>query len=232
MKRFYKEATTATADGGGHTVLLDGRPVRTPKKAPLVLPTAALADAVAAEWAVQGEQIKPSDMHLLRLSNAAIDLIPAKREEVLAATAPYGETDLLYYRDEIGTELRAEQDAAWQPHLDWAAARYRIAFRIVDRLIAEPQPDGTAAALRRALEAGDDMALAGLSDLTAMFGSLVLTLAVWEAATDIDTAFAAARLDEAYQEQRWGIDAEAARRTERRLVEARAGARFLALLKG
>ena len=87
MKRFYKEATAGVADGGGHTVLLDGRPVRTPKKAPLVLPTSALAEAVAGEWASQGEEIAASEMHLLRLANAAIDLIPEKRAEVLAATA-------------------------------------------------------------------------------------------------------------------------------------------------
>lgn len=231
MKRFYKEATAGVADGGGHTVLLDGRPVRTPKKAPLVLPTSALAEAVAGEWAAQGEEIAASEMHLLRLANAAIDLIPEKRAEVLAATAAYGETDLLYYRDEAGTQLRAEQDAAWQPHLDWAATRYGVDFRIVDGLIAEPQPEGTVASLTAALDAGDDMALAGLSDLTALLGSVVLALAVWEDAAEIDAAFDAARLDEAHQEQRWGIDAEAARRTERRREEARAGARFLGLSK-
>jgi chaperone required for assembly of F1-ATPase len=232
MKRFYDKAEAVPATAGGFAVLLDGRPVLTPRKLPLTLPTRALAEAVADEWRAQGEQIKVHDMLLLRLANAAVDLMPAKRAEVLAATAAYGETDLLYYRDEAGTELRAAQDAVWQPHLHWAAARYGIAFRVVDGVTPEPQPAGTATALRRALAEGDDMALAALSDLTALLGSLVLTLAVWEGAADIDAAFAAARLDEAHQEARWGIDAEAEVRTLRRQSEARSAARFLALLNG
>ena len=230
MKRFYETAEAAPAAAGGFAVLLDGRAVRTPRRLPLTLPTLALAEAVADEWQAQGEEIKPAEMSLLRLANAGIDLVPAKRADVLAATAAYGETDLLYYRDEAGTQLRAEQDAAWQPHLDWAAMRFGVAFRIVDSLTPRPQPAGTAAALARRLGAADDMTLAALSDLVALLGSMVLGLAVWEAAVEIDVAFDAARLDEAHQERRWGIDAEAERRTERRRAEARSAARFLALL--
>jgi chaperone required for assembly of F1-ATPase len=230
MKRFYKEVTAEPAAAGGFTVLLDGRPVRTPKKAALSLPTLALAEAVADEWRAQGADIKPADMALLRLANAGIDLIPAKRAEVLAATSAYGETDLLYYRDEPGTELRQAQDAAWQPHLDWATMRYGVAFRIIDGLVPQPQPAGTATTLGRALAEADDMTLAALSDLVALLGSLVLGLAVWERAVEVDAAFDAARLDEAHQEARWGIDAEAERRTERRRADARSAARFLAQL--
>src|SRR5687767_9519091 len=123
MKRFYKQVSITDSEAG-FEVRLDGRPLRTPAKAPLVLRQRALAEAIAEEWDAQQDDIKPAEMPMTQLASTAIDWIPAQRAEIVQAVAAYAETDLLCYRADHPTELADRQDRIWQPMLDWATIRY------------------------------------------------------------------------------------------------------------
>lgn len=230
MKRFYKEASAAPAEGG-FVIRLDGRPVRTPKKAELVLPTAALADAIAGEWSAQGERIVPASMPLCRLANTAIDWVRPERERISALLAGYGETDVVCYLAPEPEELAARQAAAWRPLLDWATRRYDARLRITRALQPALQDPAALTALRRALEGYDDMALMSVHDLVTISGSLVIGLALAEGAIDLERAWAAALAEELFQAERWGEDEEAASRRARLKSELGAALRFLDLLR-
>lgn len=225
MKRFWTDVTVA--DGG---VLLDGRPVRTPARAMLVLPTSALADAVAGEWRAVGEMLDPRAMPLTGLANAAIDRVVPDRAAFAADVAKYGETDLLCYRAESPPELIARQATVWDAMLDWARHRYDIAFVVTAGIVHAPQPPETVARLAAAVAGRDAFALAALSPLVTIGGSLVAALMLAEGATDADTAFDATHLDELWQAELWGEDALATEAREARRADFTAAARFLALL--
>lgn len=225
MKRFWTDVTVA--DGG---VLLDGRPVRTPARAMLVLPTSALADAVAGEWRAVGEMLDPRAMPLTGLANAAIDRVVPDRAAFAADVAKYGETDLLCYRAESPPELIARQAAVWDAMLDWARHRYDIGFVVTAGIVHAPQPPETVARLAAAVAGRDAFALAALSPLVTIGGSLVAALMLAEGATDADTAFDATHLDELWQAELWGEDALATEAREARRADFTAAARFLALL--
>lgn len=225
MKRFWTDVTVA--DGG---VLLDGRPVRTPARAMLVLPTSALADAVAGEWRAVGEMLDPRAMPLTGLANAAIDRVVPDRAAFAADVAKYGETDLLCYRAESPPELIARQATVWDAMLDWARHRYDIAFVVTAGIVHAPQPPETVARLAAAVTVRDAFALAALSPLVTIGGSLVAALMLAEGATDADTAFDATHLDELWQAELWGEDALATEAREARRADFTAAARFLALL--
>lgn len=227
MKRFYKEAAAGTAG----EVLLDERPVKTPARNALALPTAALAEAVAAEWNAQGEKVDPRTMPLTGLSNAAIDRIAPDKDAFASGLAAYGESDLLCYRAEAPTGLVARQAAHWDPLLAWARRRYDIDFEVTAGVIHRAQPDCTIAQLRHAVAMRSPWELAALSPLVTISGSLVIALALAEEAIDFGTAWAAATVDEAWQTEQWGEDAEAAARMEARRAEFEAAARFLSLLR-
>ena len=208
MKRFWKEAV-AVPENGGWGVALDGRPVRTPKRALLIVPTEALGRAIAAEWQAQGEDISPATMPLTGLVNAAIDLAtpdPAAFAEPIAA---YAATDLFCYRDDRDAALQAEQVAAWNPHLAWAEARYGVEFTITQGILPVNQPAETVAALRDAVFVQDPWRMTALTPLVTIGGSLVAGLAHIEEAVDAETLWQAVSLDELYQERRWGADAQA-----------------------
>jgi chaperone required for assembly of F1-ATPase len=226
MKRFYQAAEAA----GDHRILLDGRPARTPGRAPLVLPGATLAGAVAEEWAAQGERIDPGAMPLTGLANAAIDRIAPDPAGFARGLAAYGESDLLYYRADRPARLAARQAAAWDPLLDWARARYAVDFVVTAGIIHRAQPDATIAALAAAVAARDAFALAGLHPLVTVGGSLVAALALAEGAIGVDAAWAAVTVDETWQAEQWGADAEAAKALALRGADFAAGARFLSLL--
>lgn len=210
MKRFYKQATVALAEGG-YTVLLDGKPIRTPAKAGLVVKSRKLAEAMAEEWQTQGEEIDLADLPLTRLAGTAIDLIEPRRAQIIAEIAKYAATDLLCYRADNQPELAARQHASWQGHLDWAGSRY--APLAVTRGIAplEQAPEALQA-YAAAVAAYDSMILAALYIATSALGSLVLALALIEGRIDAEQAFLAAQVDESFQIERWGEDDEAARR--------------------
>ncbi|MGE0180283.1 MAG: ATP12 family chaperone protein [Sphingomonas sp.] len=226
MKRFYKTVTVAA----GNRILLDGRPVKTPGRADLAAPTMGLAEAVADEWMAQGETIDPRAMPLTGLANAAIDRIAPEREAFAAGLAAYGESDLLCYRAQNPAALVARQAERWEPILAWARDRYDIAFEIMSGVIHKCQPPATVDRLHRAVLARDAFALAGLSHLVTVSGSLLIALALAEGAIDLEAAWAAATLDEQWQADQWGVDDEAAAALAHRRADFEAGQRFLSLL--
>jgi chaperone required for assembly of F1-ATPase len=228
MKRFYENAGIAAADGG-FAILLDGRAVKTPARAALAVPTRALADAIAAEWTAQGETIDPRSMPLTGLANAAIDRVRPDPAMFARDIAAYGESDLLCYRADGPAELAARQAAAWEPLLEWARARFDVAFEVTAGIVHRAQPPATIARLAGAVAARDPFALAALHPLTTIGGSLVATLAVAEGAIRPDDAFAVTHLDELWQAERWGEDALALAARDLRRRDFAAAAAFLAL---
>jgi chaperone required for assembly of F1-ATPase len=229
MKRFYDEAAVRAA-AGGHEVLLDARPVKTPAKNPLLLPTPALAEAVAAEWNRQGDKVDPRSMPLTGLANAAIDRVAPDPEGFAAGLARYGESDLLYYRAEGPDSLVERQRQLWDPILAWARRRYDVDFETTEGILHRPQPPATIARLGHEMAVRGPFELAALAPLVTISGSLVIALALAEEAIAPDEAWAAATLDEAWQAEQWGEDEEAAARMANRRAEFDAAMQFLALL--
>ncbi|MEE8272698.1 MAG: ATP12 family protein [Alphaproteobacteria bacterium] len=230
LRRFYKMADAAAA-GGGFEIRLDGRPIRTPAKAALVVPAEALAAAIAAEWAAQGDPIDPASMPLTQLANAAIDRVMPDRDAVIAATGGYAEADLLCHRAERPAALAERQRTVWQPLLDWAAATYNAPLTVTIGVLPVAQPADGVAALHAAVAAHDDMALAALAHVTGLLGSVVLGLALSAGRIAVAEAFDAAHIDDVHQAERWGEDAEAAARLRLIRAEIDAAARFLDLLR-
>jgi chaperone required for assembly of F1-ATPase len=229
MKRFYEQAAVTRA-GDCWAIALDGRAVRTPGGRALAVPTALLADAIAGEWNAQGGTIDPRAMRLTGLANAAIERIAPDPAAFAQGLAAYGESDLLCYRAEGPAPLVARQAEIWDPLLAWARARYEIVFEVVTGIIHKTQPGETVARLAAALAARGPFALAGLSPLVTISGSLIVALALAEGAIGLDAAWAAAVLDESWQAQNWGEDADAARALAARRADFEAAARFLSLL--
>lgn len=229
MKRFYKSAE-AQPSPGGWSVTLDGRPIRTPAKASLVVPTESLARAIADEWAAQGDEIKPATMPLTGLANAAIDRVSADRDSFVDSIARYAESDALTYRAEHPEDLVQRQAATWNPILDWAERRYGIEFELVPGVMHRPQPAETIARLREPLAGLDAFQLTAMQPLVTISGSLVLALALAEGAIDEDTAWAAGEHDELYQIEKWGEDELAAQARGSRREAFAAGLRFLRLV--
>ena len=226
MKRFW---STVSLDS--RAISLDGRPVRTPGRAPLALPTDALAEAVVAEWrAVEGD-VDPRAMPLTGLANAAIDRIAPDPDSFSAGLARYGESDLLCYRAADPPELVARQTAAWDPPLAWAGTRYDVHLEVATGIVHRAQPAATIARLSSAVAAYDAWHLAALSPIVTIGGSLVLALALTEGAITPDAAWAAAELDEDWQAERWGEDALAAEARAGRRRHFDAAVRFLGALK-
>lgn len=228
MKRFYKDVTIV-AEGDGHAIRLDDRPVRTPARALLSLPTLALAQAVAEEWRAQGETVDPAAMPFTGLANAAIDHIVPNRAQFAAGIARYGESDLLCYRAHSPDTLVARQAEAWDPLLDWARARYDVAFVVTQGILPVAQPEATLARLQAAVAGHDPFRLAGLSTLVTLSGSLVCGLAVLENSHSAEAIWQATEIDEAWQVEQWGEDAQAAARSARRKSEFSMAGAFCAM---
>ncbi|KAA5804482.1 hypothetical protein F1654_00255 [Alkalicaulis satelles] len=214
-RRFYAEVNAAPG-AEGWRVLLDGRQVRTPAKSVLALPGETLARAVAAEWAAQGEHINPFTMPVTRLCHVALDRMGAVRAEAAAEVAKFARTDLLSHRAD-DAELAARQAAAWDPWLDWSAKALDAPLKAAASITALAQPETSIAALERRALALDDVRLTGLVSAAPLLGSAVLAFALLEGEDTGEVLFTAARLEELWQAERWGEDAEAA--------EARANAR-------
>jgi chaperone required for assembly of F1-ATPase len=229
MKRFYSHADVRPAESG-YEIVLDERPVRTPSRNSLRVPTEGLAQAIAEEWNAQVEEVDPRAMPLTGLANAAIDRIAPDPESFAASLARYGESDLLCYRADTPNSLIERQSELWDPILAWARRRFDVDFEIVCGIMHRPQHESTLRQLGHAVEARGQFELAALSPLVTIGGSLVIALALAEEAIDLDTAWAAATLDEAWQAEQWGEDAEAAAALEARRREFAAGYRFLTLL--
>ncbi len=211
MKRFYKTVSVGPGEGG-FTILLDGRPVRTPGGNVLTLPTEKLAEAIAAEWRGQGEEVMPTSMPLLRLANTVIDGVTARREEVTDAVMRFAQNDLLCYRAHQPPDLVARQSAGWDPWLDWARRRHDANLIVATGLTHVDQTPDALAALRKAVDELDPFGLGALHVIASTTGSLVLALAVVDGAANGAQVFALSRTDELYQAEKWGEDAEAAKR--------------------
>lgn len=229
MKRFYKTVEVDEALDG-FRFLLDGKPVRTPARQALLLPTRALADAVAEEWRAQGDEMKPAVMPLTRLVNTVLDGVSATREEVISAILRFGENDLLSYRAEAPVALVARQ-LQWDAYLNWLSDRHGARLSVTSGIQHVAQSEETLAALREAIAAQSDFNLAALHVLASVTGSLVLGLAVLDGRLTSDDAFALSRLDEAYQAEQWGSDREAEARAAHLAVEMRNAAELVRLAR-
>ena len=229
MKRFYK-TVSVDEPGEGYGVLLDGKPVRTPAARRLLLPTRALAEAIAEEWAAQEETIRPAEMPLVRLASTAIDRIEGARAGVIAELVRYGGTDLLCYRAGEPTDLAERQLLLWQPWLDWATERFGVTLTVTIGVTPVDQPSESLQRLESAIVDLEAFPLTAVADLTAALGSLVLALAVLHAKLSGEEAAAAALVDHEFQAERWGEDREEMRRLRLLRRDILAGARFLALL--
>lgn len=218
LKRFWTAVDVAEGEGGW-TVLLDGRAPKTPAHAKLTLPTEAAARLVADEWAAQGEFLDPATMRATRLASTAIDRVSQVREAVADEIAAYAGSDLLCYLAEAPASLVERQAREWSPWRDWAGD-LGVPLQACEGIVHRPQ-DPAAVARARALALDlDDFALTGLATAVPLLGSAVLGLAVQRGALSGEAAFELSRLDEAFQEERWGVDEDNAARTAARRAEA------------
>ena len=218
-RKFYK-AVAVDAVEGGFGITLDSRRLRTPKAQPLVLPTSALAELVAAEWDAQTDVIEMATMHATRLANTAIETIGGSRDGVADQVAQYAGADLICYFAEGPAGLVARQEAAWGPVLDRAQTELGLRFERCAGIVHRDQPPQTLTRVRELALDLDDFALAGLAFGVALFGSAVLGLALQRGWFTGEQAYDLSRVDEAFQEAQWGVDEEAAERTHRLRGEA------------
>lgn len=230
MKRFYKEVCAAP-DGAGWRVLLDGRPVRTVGGGAQIVPGEALAQALAAEWDAQGDEIDPSGFIFRDMADYAIDGVRPDRAGAIRDLLPYGETDTLCYREDAGHPLRREQDLLWEPILSAAERRWGLVFERIGSVLHQPQPAETMAALEALLVQHDEFALAALRALSGLAASLIIGLSALEDGADHEALWIAANLEEDWQAERWGRDAEAEERRARRHEAFLAAARFVKLAR-
>jgi chaperone required for assembly of F1-ATPase len=227
-KRFYTEVAVGEAPGGWR-ILLDGRGVKTPLRAELTLPSKALAEAVAEEWRAQTGELRLHDMRLTRLANTALDAVAANAAAVTEDILAYARRDLICYRAESPDRLAARQRQLWDPLLDWARERYGAKLDATQGIMPIDQPPESLAALREALAVYDVFALTALHVMTTLTGSAVLALAHADGRLSLDESWTAAHVDEDFQREAWGEDAEATDRRQARFAEMRAASEFLRL---
>jgi chaperone required for assembly of F1-ATPase len=228
-QRFWRRAA-GSPSASGHGVLLDDQPLMTPAGAQLVVPTAALAAAIASEWDVIEAEVLPERLPLTRAANSAIDRVAPRQAAVVDAIAAYGASDLLCYRAAAPAALAGRQSAGWDPWLQWAARTLSAPLVAVTGVMHEPQPPASLAALRAAVAAEDAFALVALHELVSLSGSLVLGLAVRRGALDAAVAWNLSRLDETWQAEQWGLDSESEAAAARRRADFVRANRMLVLL--
>lgn len=232
MKRFYTLALSELdPQTGDFRILLDGRAVKTPARAPLAVPNAALAAAIVAEWMAQGEQIDPATMPMTGFANASIDRVLPDVATFAATVAAYSASDLLCYRASDPAALLAEQAAHWDPLLDWARDHYAVAFAITHGIMPIDQPGATVERLTAAVDALNPWLLSAFSTIVSITGSLVGGLALVEGAVTPEALWAAAQIDEDWQARQWGQDADAVARDAIRHIQFDDAARYCALVK-
>ncbi|WP_298288505.1 ATP12 family chaperone protein [Novosphingobium sp.] len=230
MKRFYKEVTVEAADGG-FGVRLDGRAIKTVGGRPQVVPTRALAEALAAEWAGQGEAINPAHFVYRDMTDYALDVVTGDPASVAAEILPYAETDTLCYRAEPDEAFAVRQRLMWEPLLADAEVRLGVKFVRVSGIIHKPQPPETLARLKVELDRLNPFELAALRNTASLAASLVIGLAALLPDADLDALWDAANLEEDWQAELWGKDEEALERRGRRAAAFAAAARFAGLAK-
>ena len=228
MKRFYKQATSGEIEGG-FTVLLDGRAIKTPAKAALVLPSVALADAIAAEWDAQEEEVAPQTMPLMRYAATAIDRVTPQRQQVIDDLSAYGETDLVCYRATYPEKLVNKQSEAWDPLVEWVKEAHDVKLTVVDGVGYVAQDPKSLQQMKSVLEAQSDLQLAAIHDIVSLSGSLVVSLAVMAGKLDAEEAFEISELDETHVIEEWGEDSEAADRRTNNKASLVSAVEFLKL---
>lgn len=206
--RFWTQAVAEPCDGG-FTVRLDARPIRTPAKSPVVLPTLAMAQAIAVEWDAQTGKVNPATMPCTRAANSAIDKVTPQLDEVVGLLAAYGGTDLLCYRA-TGPLALIQRQAAWDALLEWSAAALSAPLNATAGVMHIPQPEASLAALTAQVAVLTPFQIAAFHDLVAISGSLVLALAVTRRHLSLEAAWSLSRIDETWQTELWGTDEDAA----------------------
>ena len=229
MKRFYKVAGTAATEGG-FQVTLDSRPVRTPSKSPLSVPTGALAKALADEWDAQADEVVPAAMPLNQLANSAIDLMGQNRVNIEATMVGFIDADLICYRAEGPTELVAAQARHWQPIVDWFAAEFGAPLTVTDGIAHVAQDKAAGRAVAAALANKSDFQLTALHEMATILQSISLALAMDRKRLSSEQAWRASRVDEEHQISRWGADAEAGARAQKLRQELETANQFRILL--
>jgi len=228
-KRFYEDAGVEEKDGL-FLLVLDGRTAKTPGKQPLAVPSRGLAEAMAEEWAAQGSEIDPSTMPITRIVNSTIDGVAARWAEVVDDLVRYAGSDLIYYRASDPERLVRSQDEAWSPVLDWAREIHGARFTLAEGVMHVEQPQEALAAIRRVVEKVESpFALAALHVMTTLSGSVLIALAHAAELLDAEQAWAAAHVDELFQESVWGEDYEAMQRRSRREADFRAASQVYRL---
>lgn len=228
-KRFYKEARAGEASEQGHPLLLDGKPVMTPARRPLLAPSQDLAEALAREWQAQELEIDPSRMPLTRLANVIIDGIAPAPEAVADEIARYLGSDLLCYRADEPAALVARQNELWNPVLDWARDELGARFTLIEGIVFAEQPKEAIAAARKAIPS-EPWRLGAMASVTNITGSALIALALNAGAFEADRLWAAAHVDEDFQMAQWGRDEAAVARRAARFAEYEAAAKVLKLV--
>ncbi|MBB3953246.1 ATP12 family chaperone protein [Novosphingobium sediminicola] len=231
MKRFYKEVSVAGQENVWQ-VTLDGRAIRTVGGQPQKVPTKALAEALAAEWAAQGEEIDPTSFILRDMADYALDVVGRDRAEAIASLLPYAETDTLCYRADPEDALFERQNEVWEPILCAVEARLGIRMQRVSGIMHKPQPAESLAVLRARLESADAFTLAALRNMSSLAASLLIALEALEPGADIAALWAAASLEEEWQADLWGRDWEAEERREKRTKAFALSAEFVGMVRG
>jgi chaperone required for assembly of F1-ATPase len=229
-KRFYAKAGVTEAADGGFAITLDDKPIRTPSGRVLVAPHKEIADAIAAEWEAQSEDINPLAMPLTRFANSVVDAVVDRVDAVAEDVAKYFQSDLLFYRAGHPEALVAGEAALWDPPLFWAAEELGAHFILAEGIVHVRQPAPAVAAARAALPT-DPWSIAAVHVITTLTGSALLALALMRGVLDPDQVWAAAHVDEDWNIEKWGVDEEVAARRAARLVDFRAAARILGGLK-
>ena len=230
VKRFYSEAAVEPA-GDGWRVTLDGRAIKTARGNPQLVPTRALAEALAREWAGQGEKIDPKSLPLRDMADFALDLVQADRPAHVAEILRYGESDTLCYRAEPDAPLFARQQDLWEPLLAAVEDRHAVRFERVSGIVHRAQPEATLAALRALLEGQDAFSLAALRTLASLAASLVVALAALEDGAQAESLWAIANCEEDWQAEQWGWDAAAKERRDAKQAEFARALDFLRLAR-
>ncbi len=230
-RRFYKVVSAGQVTDG-YGVFLDGKPVKTPAGGALTLPNPALADMLAREWDAQATHIEMARMPATRLAFTAIDFVDAQRDAVAAEIGRYAGADAVCYFADAPDALIERQTRRWGPVIDWAERTLGVEFVRVTGIRHEAQPAATLLKLARLAETGDAFNLAGLAHATALFGSAILAFALQKGELDGPAALDLSRLDEVFQQERWGVDEEAAERAANMEVEAVMLERWFTALRG
>lgn len=229
-KRFYKSVEYAKKDGS-YAILLDGRPISTPARAPLAVPIEKLARIMVAEWDAQGDKIDPDTMPMTKRANTAIDRVRGREKEVVADIVSYAGTDLLCYRAESPEGLIENQCARWDPVLEWARDEIGAPLNIQTGISHIDQPEASVAAISRNLEGFDYLSLTPLHTMTTLTGSALLVLAHVRGRLKAGEVWAAAHVDEDWQIAKWGEDSEAQARRAVRRAEFDDDCAFLELVR-